>query len=129
MKYVFLAARLVLGAVLFFVGINGFTGILPTPKVSELPEFLQLLYLSGYITPITVLQMLAGVIFLSGRFVPLGITLSTPIIVNMVLYHIVFDMQHLPMALGMAGCVGVLVYQHWGLFSQFLMAKHPSAEA
>lgn len=128
MKYAFLASRFVLGAILFIFGLNGFTGILPMPSMKELPEFIQLLYISGYITPIKLLEMIAGLIFLSGRFIPLGISLSTPIIVNVLMYHIVFDVKNIAMPVVMLASVSVLIYQHWGLFSQFLMQRHPSAE-
>jgi hypothetical protein len=54
---------------------------------------------SGYIYVIALLQVLGGLCLLLGaRFVPLGLTLLGPVIVNIVLYHVFLDTNGLPMA-------------------------------
>ena len=60
--------------------------------------FMGALFHSGYIYPIAFLQVLGGVCLLSGRFVPLGLTLLGPIMVNIMLYHIFIDHSGLPIA-------------------------------
>ena len=67
---------------------------------------------SGYIYPIAALEVLGGLLLLIGRFVPLGLTLLGPVIVNIMLYHIFLDTNGLPMA-------GVI-----SLFALFLLWAH-----
>ena len=61
--------------------------------------FMGALINSGYFYPIAILQVLGGLCLLSGRFVPLGLTLLGPIIVNIDLYHLFIDRSGLPMAI------------------------------
>jgi uncharacterized membrane protein YphA (DoxX/SURF4 family) len=54
---------------------------------------------SGYIYVIAVLEVLGGLCLLLGaRFVPLGLTLLGPVIVNIVLFHVFLEPQGMPMA-------------------------------
>jgi putative oxidoreductase len=76
----------------------------------EAGAFMGALFTSGFIYPIAVLQVLGGICLLIGaRFVPLGLTLLGPVIVNIVLYYIFLDPNGLPMA-------GVIL-----IFSLFLL--------
>jgi putative oxidoreductase len=45
------------------------------------------------------LQVIAGILLLSNRFVPLALALLAPIIVNIVLFHTFMAPQGLPVAL------------------------------
>ena len=61
--------------------------------------FIGALVSSGLIYAIAALQVVGGLLLLIGRrFVPLGLTLLGPVIVNIVLYHIFLDPSGLPMA-------------------------------
>jgi uncharacterized membrane protein YphA (DoxX/SURF4 family) len=61
--------------------------------------FIGALINSGYIYPIALLQVVGGLLLLIGRFIPLGLTLLVPVIVNIMLYHIFLDPSGLPMAI------------------------------
>ena len=43
-------------------------------------------------------QIVGGLLLLIGRFVPLGLVLLAPVIVNIVLVHVLMDPSGLPMA-------------------------------
>ena len=43
---------------------------------------------TGYLTVIKVLEVTGGLLLVSGRFVPLGITILTPVIVNILLFEV-----------------------------------------
>ena len=62
--------------------------------------FMAALMSTGYIYVIAVLQVLGGLCLLLGaRFVPLGLTLLGPIIVNIVLFHVFLEPTGMPIAI------------------------------
>lgn len=90
MKIVTLVARLFLGLIFVVFGLNGFLnflnmGPLPTGLAGQ---FVVALFLSHYYWVIAALQILGGVLLLVNRFVPLGLVLLGPVIVNIILYHV-----------------------------------------
>lgn len=102
MKYFIVIVRVLLGLVFVTFGSNAFLKFLgPPPEMhGQAGAFLTALMSSGYIYVIAVLQVLGGLCLLLGaRFVPLGLTLLGPVIVNIVLYHVFLDTQGLPMAI------------------------------
>ena len=49
------------------------------------------MYNTGYLQVIASLEVIGGLLLVIGRFVPLGLTLLGPIIVNIALYHMIMD--------------------------------------
>jgi len=99
MKKVVLLARLVLGAIFVIFSLNYIWNFIPLP---ELPEaaglFMMALGASGYIFPVTKLvEFVSGVLLLTGKGVPLALTLLTPIVVNIFLFHLRLAPEGLPM--------------------------------
>lgn len=105
MKYVIIIARVLLGLVFVVFGSNAFLHFIPMPKLEgQAGAFIGALASSGYIYAIAILQVVGGLLLLIGaRFVPLGLTLLGPVIVNIILYHIFLDTAGLPMA----GCISI----------------------
>lgn len=86
-----LVARIFLGLVFTVFGLNGFLQFMPMP---ELPPaggaFLGALVQTGYMFPlIKGTEVVAGLLLLFGRFVPLALTLLAPVTVNILLFHLV----------------------------------------
>ena len=106
MKYVIVIARVLLGLVFVVFGSNGFLHFIPMPPMQgQAGAFITALASSGYIYVIALLQVVGGLCLLLGaRFVPLGLTLLGPVIVNIVLYHLFLD----PSGLGMAVVLSAL---------------------
>jgi putative oxidoreductase len=100
MKYAIIIARLLLGLVFAVFGSNAFLHFIPMPPMQgQAGAFIGALISSGYIYVIALLQVVGGLLLLIGaRFVPLGLTLLGPVIVNIMLYHIFLDPSGLPMA-------------------------------
>jgi len=100
MKYVIIIARVLLGLVFAVFGSNAFLHFIPMPPMQgPAGAFIGALVSSGLIYAIAALQVVGGLLLLIGRrFVPLGLTLLGPVIVNIVLYHIFLDPSGLPMA-------------------------------
>lgn len=100
MKYAIVIARVLLGLVFVVFGSNASLHFIPMPPMQgNAGAFMGALFASGYIYVIAGLQVLGGLCLLIGsRFVPLGLTLLGPVIVNIVLYHVFLDRSGLPMA-------------------------------
>lgn len=83
-------ARIGLGLVFATFGLNKLVPFLPQPPISGAPaEFFGALFATGYMIPlIAVTEIVAGLMLLSGRFAPLGLTLLAPVIVNILGYHL-----------------------------------------
>lgn len=101
MKYLIIISRVLLGLLFGVLGSNAFLHFIKVPEMQgPAGAFMGALFSSGYIYPIAALQVLGGLLLLiGGRFVPLGLTLLGPIIVNIMLYHIFLDANGMPIAI------------------------------
>jgi putative oxidoreductase len=102
MKYVIIIVRVLLGLAFVVFGSNAFFHFLgPTPEMNgQAGAFITALMSSGYMYVIAVLQVLGGLCLLLGaRFVPLGLTLLGPVIVNIVLFHLFLEPSGMPVAI------------------------------
>jgi uncharacterized membrane protein YphA (DoxX/SURF4 family) len=110
----FRLAKLLLGGAFLVFGLNGFLNFLPTPPVEgeNAKAFLGALAGSGFIKVVKALEVIGGILLLSGRLAPLGLLLLGPIIVVIGLYDATMDPKGLPI-------IAVL-----GLLSLFIAYKH-----
>ena len=100
MKILTIIARSLLGLIFVIFGLNAFLQFMPMPPPQGLAgDFVKALFLSHYFYVVAVLQIVGGALCLLGRFVPLGLTLLGPVIVNILLFHIFLDPAGLPLAL------------------------------
>jgi len=102
MKYVIVIVRVLLGLMFVVFGSNAFLKFMgPPPEMhGQAGAFISALMSSGYMYVIATLQVLGGLCLLLGaRFVPLGLTLLGPIIVNIVLFHLFLEPTGLPIGL------------------------------
>src|SRR5947207_14911594 len=92
MKYAIIIVRVLLGLMFAVFGSNAFLHFIPMPQIEgEAGAFMGALINSGYVYAIAALQMVGGLLLLTGRLAPLGLTLLGPVIINIVLYHIFLD--------------------------------------
>jgi putative oxidoreductase len=91
MFWAVLVARVLLGLPFLVFGLQHFLHFLPTPT-TQLPEqamnFAGALVASHYLDVVKVLEIVGGAIVLSGRLVPLGLVILTPVAVNIALFDI-----------------------------------------
>ena len=59
-------------------------------------EFLHSFFASGYVYVISAFQLIAGLLLLIGKFVPLGLTILGAIIVNIWAFHLLMAPEGLP---------------------------------
>jgi uncharacterized membrane protein YphA (DoxX/SURF4 family) len=95
------AARVLLGLIFFVFGLNGFLQFIPQPPAPERAgAFMGALAATGYMFPlIKGVEVIAGGLLLSNRFVPLALALLAPNVVNIVLFHSILAPAGLPVAL------------------------------
>jgi hypothetical protein len=92
MKIAVVIARILVGVVFVFFGLNGFLQFLKAPLPTGLAgQFLMALFQSHYVWFICAVQIVGGVLLLVNRYVPLALTLLGPVIVNIILYHLLLN--------------------------------------
>ncbi len=92
MKIVTHGARVLLGLALLIFGSNYFTHLIPMPmpEMSGLPgEFMDALYKSGLLGVVKFLEVVAGILLLTGIQVPLALLIAFPINVVTIFFHTV----------------------------------------
>src|SRR5438046_4662217 len=101
MKIVTLIARLLLGLIFVVFGLNGFLNFLNMgPMPSGLAgQFIGALAQSHYFWVVAALQVAGGALLLVNRFVPLGLVLLGPVIMNIVLYHVFLNLSGAALAI------------------------------
>lgn len=100
MKVAVLIARILMGLEFVFFGLNGFLNFLksaPPPGVAG--QFIGAIFVSHYSVVIFGMQLIAGLLLLSGRYVPLALTILAAILVNIVTFHATMAPAGLPLAL------------------------------
>ena len=100
MKIASIIARSLLGVIFVVFGSNIFLHFIPMPPPAEGParDFMTALFLSHYLYLVGALQVAGGMLLLTGRWAPLGLTLLGPLIVNILAFHALMAPAGLPMA-------------------------------
>jgi uncharacterized membrane protein YphA (DoxX/SURF4 family) len=119
MKIVVIIARILLGLVFVIFGLNVFLQFIPAPPPPAGPagDFAKALFVSHYLWAVGALQVIGGAILLIGKFVPLGLTILGPIIVNILLYHFLLNSTGLPIALVVAVLALFLLWYYRAAFA------------
>ena len=119
MKITATIARIMTGCVFVFFGLNFFLQFLhsPPPPSGPASDFAKALFVSHYFYVVGALQLAGGVLCLSGRFVPLGLTLLGPVIVNILLFHILLSPTGLAMAIVVAVLALIVLWYHRASFA------------
>src|SRR5438067_12940394 len=101
MKVATLIVRVLLGLIFLVFGLNIFLHFLRMPPLPDnlAGQFSNALMKSRYMLVVGALQVIGGLLLLIGRWVPLGLVLLGPVIVNIVLFHVFLDPSGLPIAL------------------------------
>jgi putative oxidoreductase len=122
MKIIVPIARVLAGLVFVVFGLNIFLQFLPQPPPPGGPagDFLKALFVSHYLYAVGALQVIGGALLLAGRFVPLGLTLLGPVIVNILLFHSLLDPTGLPIAIVVAVLVLIVFWHHRASFAGLL---------
>jgi len=122
MRVATVIARILLGLIFVVFGSNIFLHFIPMPPPSPglLGDFSKALFVSHYLHIVAMFQIIGGLLLLIGRFVPLGLVLLAPIIVNIDLVHILMDPSGLPMAVVISLLLVFLIWRYRDAFKGIL---------
>src|SRR5437016_9831936 len=125
MKIIVTIARILLGGVFVFFGLNIFLQFLhmPPPPSGPAGDFAKALFVSHYIYVVGALQVIGGLLCLAGRFVPLGLTLLAPVIVNILLFHILLNPAGLPLAIIVTVLALIVLWHHRAAFAGLVKSR------
>jgi putative oxidoreductase len=129
MKIATIIARSLLGLIFVVFGANMFLNFIHLPPLPEGParDFMTALFLSHYLYVLGALQVVGGLILLSGHRVPLGLTLLGPVIVNILCFHSLMDPAGLPMALVVAVLALFLLWRYRENFAGLVKNGSPTS--
>ena len=103
MKTASVIARYLAGVIFLVFGLNGFLNFIPMPPPGGIAgQFMGALYASHYLWVIFAFQVIAGVLLLVNRYVPLAVAVLAPVIVNILSFHVLMAPSGLPLALFVA---------------------------
>jgi putative oxidoreductase len=93
MRKAVLVVRILLGLGFLIFGLNGILHFLPAPPVppSDAATFAAIMTAHKYMSFVALCQVIGGLLLLVGRFVPLGLTILAPILVNILLFHFLLE--------------------------------------
>jgi putative oxidoreductase len=125
MKIAALIARILLGLIFFVFGLNGFLHFIPTGPMptGTAGQFIGALFQSHYVYFVSALQVAGGALLLVNRYVPLGLVLLGPVIVNILLFHLLMDRKGLPLAIVVVILWGIVALRHRQYFSGIFVQR------
>ena len=124
MKVVAIIARILLGLMFVVFGLNPFLKFLPMPPLEGVwGQFLGALVVSHYVWLVGAVQVISGVLFLIGRYVPLAIALSGPVVLNIIAYHVTMQQSGSQLAVLATICWAILFGRYRASFAPLWVAK------
>ncbi len=103
MRTASVVARYLAGMIFLVFGLNGFLNFIPMPPPGGTAgQFMGALYASHYLWVIFAFQVVAGVLLLVNRYVPLAVAVLAPVIVNILVFHALMAPSGLPPAIFVA---------------------------
>lgn len=120
-------ARFLLGLILVVFGLNGFVQFIPIPDMTpEAEAFMNALVETGYMVPFwKSVEVICGIAILTGYFLPLALVVITPVLLNIVAFHLFLDPNPgaLVMVAVMVACHITLTVRHWPVYHDVLKAR------
>lgn len=125
MKFTVIAARVLLGSIFVVFGLNGFFNFIQPPEMNDTARtFMGALAGTGYfMIVVKLVEVVSGLMILTGRFLPLGLILLAPVSVNILLFHIFLDPSTLAMAVIIVVMQLFLAWAYRDSFSSVLQAN------
>src|ERR1700719_1528020 len=130
MKTASVIARYLAGVIFLVMGLNGFLNFIPLPPPGGIAgQFMGALYVSHYLWVIFAFQVIAGVLLLVNRYVPLAVAVLAPVLVNILTFHALMAPSGLPLALFVTVLWALLFIDVRQVFSGLFQSRlQPRAE-
>jgi hypothetical protein len=113
-----------MGLLFLFASIVVLFNLVTPPPMTGVPKtFNDGLNSVGYFIPVLkVTELLCGLAFVSGYFVPLATVVIAPIIINIFLYHMIIDQSGLPVAIFLVLANAFVAYYYRNAYAGLLKA-------
>ncbi|WP_197289079.1 hypothetical protein [Nocardia sp. NRRL S-836] len=127
-RWATIVTRVVTGLLFATTGLNGFLMFMPAPDPSTMAPagvaFSAALSATGYMLQLASgVQLLAGLLLIAGRFVPLALALLAPMVVNIFLFHVFLEPSGLVMAVLVVAAEIGLAWAYRDRFRPMLQAR------
>ena len=124
MKIAVIIARILLGLPFFIFGLNDFFHFFPMqPIPGDAGVLAGLMFAHGWFLFHVILYVIAGLLLLVGRYVPVALVILGPILVNILVFHITLN----PGGIGMGFICSLLelflIYAYWPAFRGIFTEK------
>lgn len=125
MKIAVAIVRVLMGLLFLFASITFLFNLVPQPEITGVMKtFNDGLAASIYLFPtVKVIELLCGIAFVTGFFVPLASVIIAPIIVNIFLVHAFLAPEGLPIAIFLVFANSVVAYSNWKIYRPLFKAK------
>lgn len=108
--------RILIGILLLVFGSNKFFHFIPMPTPPP-GSFMDALIQTGYMMPlIAVSEIIPGCLLLFNKWKGLALVWLAPISINILLFHVAFDLSSIGAGAVLAGLNGLLIYANWNTF-------------
>jgi putative oxidoreductase len=128
MKYAFTISRIVLGLIFVVFGLNGFLHFIPSRQFAgDAGQFIGAIFHSHFYIVVFLTQVVGGLLLLANRYVPFGLLLLGPVIINILSFHLLMSAPGLPLALFATALWLILFFQVRRVFSGVFVQRFPGA--
>lgn len=125
MKTTTIIIRILFGALLVFGSVTYFFNLFPQPELTgNMKTFNDGLNASGYLMPLVkAIELVCGIAFILGRFVPLATIVIFPITVNILGVHVFLAPEGLPVAIFVLLANLFLAYRNKNHYEELMTIK------
>lgn len=125
MKIAVIIVRVLIGLLFLFASITFFLNLVPQPELKgSVKAFNDGISASVYLMPLVkVIELLCGIAFVSGFFVPFATVVIFPVAVNILLFHAFLAPEGLPVAIPLFLGILFIAYANRKSYEALLVAK------
>ena len=131
MKLAATICRYLMGLMFLTFGLNGFLHFIPQPPppAGLAQDYFKVMFMSHAMVLPFLLQIVAAVLLLTNRFVPLALVLLGPVIVNILMFHVLMAPEGLPPGVFALILWLVVFYYHRAAFAGIFAVRSPEQES
>lgn len=129
MRIAVVICRLLMGLVFVVFGLNGFLHFIPQPPNPPglMSDFFRVMMESHYLVLPFTIQLLCGILFLAGQYIPLALVLIGPVIVNILMFHVLLAPAGIAPGLVVAILWCVVAYANRDALAGIFWNKRPAS--